>query len=78
MSKKHRMFQEKPRKGKTTKLADTTPEFPYPELIQAIWAGESNSIIVVDSGIVLPGIAIWKRPFALQIAQDVTVRYKIL
>lgn len=26
----------------------------------------------------LPGIAIWKRPFALQIAQDVTVRYKIL
>lgn len=110
MSKKHRMFQETPRKGKTTKLADTTPEFPYPELIQAIWAGESNSIIVVDSGpsdnekvtkyckqltcypdfhkcgknistdsgIVLPGIAIWKRPFALQIAQDVTVRYKIL
>ena len=50
MSKKHRMFQETPRKGKTTKLADTTPEFPYPELIQAIWAGESNSIIVVDSG----------------------------
>ena len=110
MSKKHRMFQETPRKGKTTKLADTTPEFPYPELIQAIWAGESNSIIVVDSGssdnekvtkyckqltcypdfhkcgknistdsgIVLPGIAIWKRPFALQIAQDVTVRYKSL
>lgn len=110
MSKKHRMFQETPRKSKTTKLADTTPEFPYPELVQAIWAGESNSIIVVDSGpsdnekvtkyckqltcypdfhkcgknistdsgIVLPGIAIWKRPFALQIAQDVTVRYKIL
>lgn len=110
MSKKHRMFQETPRKGKTTKLADTTPEFPYPELVQAIWAGESNSIIVVDSGpsdnekvtkyckqlayypdfhkhgknistdsgIVLPRIAIWKRPLALQIAQDVTVRYKIL